>query len=74
LSITARAASTGLRMRLTAATAPARSVAPSMIDASSSCRPAALYTAPRHIEKRIVFERDHRRGDRVQARAAVFQN
>ena len=35
-SITARAARTGLRMRRTAETAPAPSVSPSMIEASSS--------------------------------------
>ena len=41
-SITARASVTGLRMVSTPATAPARRVWPSMIEASSSCLPSAL--------------------------------
>jgi hypothetical protein len=45
-SITARASLIGLRTVLTAATAPARRVCPSMIEASSSWPPLALYTAP----------------------------
>ena len=45
-SITARASTIGLRTSVTPATAPARSVAPSMIEASSSCLPSASNTAP----------------------------
>ena len=46
-SITARAASTGLRMRRTAATAPARSRSPSITEASISISPSALKHEPR---------------------------
>ena len=46
-SSTARASRTGLRTRRTPATAPAARVRPSMIAASSSCRPSAVNTAPR---------------------------
>ena len=46
-SSTRRANRTGWRTVMTPATAPARRWRPSMIDASSSCRPSAVNTAPR---------------------------
>ncbi len=46
-SITRRASEIGLRVRVTPAAAPASSVAPSMIAASSSTLPSAVKTAPR---------------------------
>ncbi len=46
-SITSRASSTGLRTCRTPVTAPALSVCPSMIEASSSITPSWLNTAPR---------------------------
>ncbi len=45
-SSTARAALTGLRVRRTVHTAPAARVAPSMIEASSSCSPVSVNAAP----------------------------
>ena len=46
-SITARAASTGLRGPQMPATAPAARVRPSITAASISCRPSLVSTAPR---------------------------
>ena len=45
--MTRRASEIGCRVRVTPATAPAESVLPSMIEASSSLRPSAVNTAPR---------------------------
>src|SRR6201985_3895807 len=46
-SITARASSTGFRIRVTPLTAPAFSICPSMMEASNSLRPSSVNTEPR---------------------------
>ena len=74
-SITARAARIGLRGPQMPATAPAERSRPSMTAASISCLPGGCIDgAASGIEERLVLERHHGGGHRIERAAAIGEN